>query len=80
MNKFTNDIKINGIKEPIKYVSYQNDKYVVDGHHRLYAAKTLRYKNVPAVEVQLPGGDKGTVLLSPFFIDIIHLLCYSKLG
>ena len=25
-------------------------------------------------------GDKGTVLLSPFFIDIIHLLCYSKLG
>lgn len=25
-------------------------------------------------------GDKGTVLLSHFFIDIIHLLCYSKLG
>ena len=25
-------------------------------------------------------GDKGTVLLSPFFVDIIHLLCYSKLG
>ena len=32
------------------------------------------------VNYEKAAGDKGTVLLSPFFIDIIHQLCYSKLG
>lgn len=41
------DIKVNGIQEPIKYVEYNGQKYVVDGHHRLLAAKRLGLTEVP---------------------------------
>ena len=48
------DISENGIQEPIKYVNIGDTYYVVDGHHRLYAAKKLGIKFVPVQEVSLP--------------------------
>ncbi len=52
--KLKADIIQNGVREPIKYVVYQGEKFVVDGHHRLQAARDLRLHKVPAEEVQLP--------------------------
>ena len=54
MNKLTNDIRANGIREPIKYVVHNGQKYVVDGHHRLIAARRLGIKEVPTQKVELP--------------------------
>ena len=54
LKKLTSDIKENGILEPIKYIEYNGEKHVVDGHHRLLAAKRLGLTEVPAVEVTLP--------------------------
>ena len=54
------DIAKNGIKEPIKFVEHNGKRYVVDGHHRLRAAKELGLKDVPVEEVVLPfKGYKG---------------------
>ena len=47
-------IRKSGITESIKYVEYKGEKYVVDGHHRLRAAKELGLKNVPIEKVSLP--------------------------
>ena len=47
-------IKENGIQESIKYVEYNGKKYVVDGHHRLLAAKELGIITVPVEKVDLP--------------------------
>lgn len=47
-------IRKNGITEPIKYVEHNGTKYVVDGHHRLQAAKELKLKDIPVEEVFLP--------------------------
>lgn len=52
--KLVDDIRKNGITETIKYVEHNGNKYVVDGHHRLRAAKELGIKNVPAEKVSLP--------------------------
>ncbi|MBO7303712.1 MAG: ParB N-terminal domain-containing protein [Clostridia bacterium] len=52
--KFVKQVQQNGITEPIKYVKYNGKYYVVDGHHRLAAAKLLRYSTVPAIQVFLP--------------------------
>jgi RHS repeat-associated protein len=48
------------IKETIKYVQYNGNKYVVDGHHRLRIAKELDFSTVPVEEVQLPFGNYKT--------------------
>ena len=48
------DIQQNGIQEPVKYVVFDGKKYVVDGHHRILAAKKLGLLNIPAEEVELP--------------------------
>ena len=53
-NKFLQNIKENGIKESIKYIELDGKKYVVDGHHRLAAAKRLGLLEIPIEEVQLP--------------------------
>jgi RHS repeat-associated protein len=56
------DIKVKGITDPIKYVEHNGVKSVVDGHHRLRAAKELGNKTVPAQQVQLPYGGYKTTL------------------
>ena len=62
MNKLIEQIKKDGgIKEPIKYVEYNGKMYVVDGHHRLIAAKKLGLENVPAQQVELPFAGYRTV-------------------
>ncbi|MDO4504242.1 MAG: ParB/Srx family N-terminal domain-containing protein [Clostridia bacterium] len=59
--KLTNDIKLNGIKESIKYVIHNGKKYIVDGHHRAYVAKILKLENVFAEEVNLPYAGYKTI-------------------
>ena len=54
MNKLISEIRENGITEPIKYVEYNGVKYIVDGHHRLIAAKRLKLTIVPVEKVELP--------------------------
>jgi hypothetical protein len=53
-NKFVDVIKKEGIHDPIKYVEYNGKKYIVDGHHRLQAAKILGIEDVPVEKVELP--------------------------
>jgi hypothetical protein len=43
-----------GIRTPLNYVLHQGQRYVVDGNHRLAAARLLRMRTVPAQRVDLP--------------------------
>lgn len=61
MNALMDDIKVNGIQESIKYVEYNGQKYVVDGHHRLLAAKRLGLTEVPIEKVDLPYAGYNTI-------------------
>ena len=62
MNKLIEQIKVDGeIKETIKYIEYNGQKYVVDGHHRLIAAKKLHFQEVPIEEVELPYKGYNTI-------------------
>ena len=61
MNSLVEDIKANGIQNPIKYVDYNGQMYVVDGHHRLLAAKRLRLPEVPVEKVGLPYAGYNTI-------------------
>ena len=61
LNALMDDIKVNGIQEPIKYVEYNGQKYVVDGHHRLLAAKRLGLTEVPIERVELPYAGYSTI-------------------
>lgn len=47
-------IKEGGIKETVKYVEYEGKKFIVDGHHRVEAARQLGIREVPAQRVTLP--------------------------
>lgn len=49
-----------GITEPIKYVEHAGNKYIVDGHHRVQAAKRLGFSQVPVQAEQLPYGSYRT--------------------
>ena len=63
-NKFqglVDNIKINGIREPIKYVEVNGAKYIVNGHHRYFAAKGLGIMRVPVERVTLPYGGYNTI-------------------
>ncbi|THF48479.1 hypothetical protein E6C50_14440 [Flavobacterium supellecticarium] len=53
-SKLKANIKLNGIQEPIKFVEHNGKRFVVDGHHRLRAAKELGIQNVPVQQVKLP--------------------------
>lgn len=53
-NNLVESIRKNGIIEPIKYVEHNGTKYVVDGHHRLKAAKQLKLDEIPTQKVSLP--------------------------
>jgi RHS repeat-associated protein len=61
LNLLKSDIAKNGIKDPIKYVEVNGKNYIVDGHHRLLAARELGIGNVPVQQVQLPFGGYRTV-------------------
>ena len=61
MNALMDNIKINGIQEPIKYVEYNGQMYVVDGHHRLLAAKKLGLTEISVEKVDLPYAGYNTV-------------------
>jgi ParB-like chromosome segregation protein Spo0J len=54
MQRLTDDIAENGIREPIKYVEHNGVKHVVDGHHRLRVARNLGMDEVPVERVELP--------------------------
>ena len=41
------------MQEPVRYVVYRGVKHIVDGHHRLFAARELNLPNIPSVEVKL---------------------------
>ena len=53
-NALKSNIATNGIQEPVKYLEYNGEKYIVDGHHRVRAAKELGMKTIPAERVELP--------------------------
>ena len=61
IDKLVDNIKINGIQEPIKYVEYNGQMYVVDGHHRLLAAKKLGLTEISVEKVDLPYAGYNTV-------------------
>ena len=61
MSRLVEDIRINGIKNPIKYVEYNGEKYIVDGHHRVLAAKELRIRSIPIQKVKLPYAGYKTI-------------------
>ena len=48
------DISSNGIQSPIKCIEINGSKYIIDGNHRVMAAKLLNIKTVPVQYVNLP--------------------------
>ena len=54
MQLLLDDIRKNGVKESIKYVEHNGVKYIVDGHHRYFAAKKLKIAEILMEEVKLP--------------------------
>jgi len=54
MQKFVDDVRVNGVRESIKYIEEGGVKYIVDGHHRYFAALKVGLKEVPAERVSYP--------------------------
>jgi ParB-like chromosome segregation protein Spo0J len=54
VDRLAADIEKIGIQKPLKYVEHQGEKHVVDGNHRLRAARKLGLKRVPAEKIELP--------------------------
>ena len=53
-NRLLQNIEENGINESIKYIEYEGKNYVVDGNHRLAAARSLGFNQIPAQRVEFP--------------------------
>ncbi|MFG0253172.1 MAG: RHS repeat-associated core domain-containing protein, partial [Phycisphaerales bacterium JB038] len=60
MSALVDDIAENGIQESIKFVEHNGGRFVVDGHHRLAAARRLGISEVPVERVSLPYGGYRT--------------------
>ena len=54
MRALIEDIRQNGIMDSIKFVECNGKKYMVDGHHRYYAARRSGIDEVPIQHVELP--------------------------
>jgi RHS repeat-associated protein len=54
VQRLADDMAENGVREPLRYVEHNGTKYVVDGNHRLQAARRLGLDDVPAERVELP--------------------------
>ena len=56
LSEFLADVKANGIRDPLKYVTIGGEKYVVQGSNRLRAAvlPDINISKVSAIEVTLP--------------------------
>ncbi|TDQ12026.1 ParB-like nuclease family protein [Pedobacter metabolipauper] len=52
--------KDGGITDPVKYIEHKGNKYMVDGHRRVQAAKKLGFSQVPVQAEQLPYGSYRT--------------------
>ena len=52
--KLANDIKNNGITNPLSIVKKDGVNYIVDGHHRYFLGKKFGIVNFPTTEVSLP--------------------------
>jgi hypothetical protein len=52
--RLVGDINQNGIQESIKYVEYEGEAYIVDGNHRVAAARQLGISEIPVEKVELP--------------------------
>jgi hypothetical protein len=53
--RFRERVKMDGkIRIPVKFVEIGHHKYLVDGHHRVRAARELGFSTVPAIRVELP--------------------------
>lgn len=57
----TQDIARQGIKFPVHFVELNGRKYIVDGHHRVRAARQLGLELIPAEQVTLPYGGYRTI-------------------
>jgi hypothetical protein len=53
-SRLVENIKENGINETVKYIKYNGKNYVVDGNHRLVAARALDLNEIPVEKVELP--------------------------
>ncbi|WP_437325595.1 RHS repeat-associated core domain-containing protein [Sorangium sp. So ce381] len=53
-NALKQDIAEHGMKDTIKFVEHNGQRYVVNGHHRLRIAKELKMPEVPVEQVKLP--------------------------
>ena len=55
MKRFVSSVKSDGvIHESILFVENNGSKYIVDGHHRFFAAQKLGIQHVPVQQTQLP--------------------------
>lgn len=54
MKELISQIRANGITGTVKYVEYNGRKYIVDGHHRYFAAQKLGITQIPVEQISLP--------------------------
>lgn len=68
--EFLDDIKVNGIREPIQVELYPNGTFSIwEGNHRLAAARQLGLHSIPAEVHYMGGAEKNFKILSPLNLD-----------